>query len=713
MNQIHQKKIAVIIASLFASSLSFAESEVEPTELNLKEISVVEKREVDAYNVKESSSATRTQTPIKEIPQSVIAIPRTVMDDQQNITVNEALKNASGIVTNDEFSSPAFETTRVRGFAAEQLIDGFTQYYNPGDRESLVNVQSLEVLKGSNAVLFSGGSGSPIGGVINIQSKLPKHKAFGEVGIKVGTDNFVQPFFDINQPMTENALFRITGEYTKAESNVDVIDQKRYNINPSLILTNNDDTTFTLQGKVSRWKQQEYQGLPATGTIAGNINIKDDLFIGNQNIPDSTSEFKGFWATLDHKVNDQWSVNVKARYAESKFEEIVQSIVGAGGSFAGNAPFFAPSTWGLSNVNLYQQQREQSILANTTYQFDAGNTKNTLLLGADYTVLKDEGVMTSDAFLTTATVDLRNPDFTTPYVDPGKSAFTTFNDSKLKNTTYGVYAQLQSDIAERLHLLLGLRQAHVALNYKEFALSTSQKVDDDKLLPRVGAVFDLNNDFSIFANYSEGLRSQPFVIFAANARPEPVESKSREAGIKFDVDEAVSGQVAFYHIDRTNVAVGFPATPNGEQRSRGFDADVTWQTTNHWKFLANYAYTNAEYTKDSSATVVSGNQLAGIPKNSARLWANYTFTQAMLQGLNAGVGVYWQSKAYVDNANEFKADSYHTIDAAINYTAERFNLGLTIKNLTNEDYYQFYNYFDGRIRPDNGTQAYLTASFKY
>ena len=500
MNNLNKKKIAIIISTLLASSLSYAETADDTTDIQLKVISVVEKAEAKSYDLKDSTSATRTNTPIKQIPQSVIAIPRSVIDDQQNITVNEALKNASGIVTNDEFSSPAFETTRVRGFPAEQLIDGFTQYYNPGDRESLVNVQSLEVLKGSNAVLFSGGSGSPVGGVININSKLPQNKAFGELGIKVGTDSFVQPFFDVNQPLTQNALFRITGEYTKAESNVDVIDQKRYNINPSITLTNNDDTTFTFQGKVSRWKQQEYQGLPATGTVAGNINIKDDLFIGNKNIPDSTSDFKGFWATLDHRISDQWSFNVKARYAESEFEEIAQSIVGAGGSFAGNAPFFAPSTWGLANLNLYQRQREQSILANTTFKFDAGITKNTLLLGVDYTILKDDGYLTSDAFLTTATVDLLNPDFSAPYVDPGKSAFTTFNDSKLKNTTYGAYVQLQSDIAEKLHLLLGLRQAHVALNYQELALSTSQKVDDDKLLPRVGAVFDLSDSFSLFAS---------------------------------------------------------------------------------------------------------------------------------------------------------------------------------------------------------------------
>jgi iron complex outermembrane receptor protein len=86
------------------------------------------------------------------------------------------------------------ENTLVRGFRAEQLIDGFTQYYNPGDRESTVNIEHIEVLKGSNAVLYSGGSGAPVGGVINVISKLPQAKAFAEAGFKMGSYSFYQPY---------------------------------------------------------------------------------------------------------------------------------------------------------------------------------------------------------------------------------------------------------------------------------------------------------------------------------------------------------------------------------------------------------------------------------------------------------------------------------------------------------------------------------------
>ena len=711
------KKITLSTLLAFSSQIvmaeSSADSKVEDITAQLESIQI--RAEQDAsYSVKNSNSPTRTNTPIKEIPQSILVLPRQVMNDQQSVTVGEALKNVSGVVTNAEFSTPAFETTRIRGFAAEQLVDGFSQYYNAGDRESLVNTEKIEVLKGANAILYSGGAGTPVGGVVNITSKQPHAKASGEVGIKLGTHKFVQPFFDVNQPLTENVMFRITAEYTKAESNLDVVDQKRYNINPSLKLTNNTDTSFTLQGKKSRWEQQEYQGLPAVGTLTGGFNIKSDLFVGNKDIPDSTAKFDGIWANLEHQFSDVWSFNAQARYSKSKFDEKTQLI-------SQNSPDIPLSTWLLSDTNMFQTQRERSFLANSTAKFDLGTTKNTVTFGADYTKIKDKGAMNTDFFLVLGGlalpnfVDLNSPLFSAPYINPPSSAFTSITDAVVSNTTYGAYVQLQSTINDRFHLLGALRQSHVSVNYDELTLATSTKTSKNKLLPRIGGVVDLNDNLSVFASYAEGMRGQSFAIFAPGVKPAPAESRNKEVGVKFDVDGELTGQAALFQIDRSNVAVtiGALTTPTGEQRSKGFDADISWHPNNSWNLLANYAHTNAEFTKNASATILAGNPVQGIPKNTARLWANYNFQQEVLKGLSAGMGVNWQSGVYVEDTTQFKTESFHTVDATIAYQTDRYKLGLTIKNLTNEDYYQYYNYFGGRVMPDAGTTAYLSASFKY
>ncbi|MCK9635573.1 MAG: TonB-dependent receptor [Methylobacter tundripaludum] len=676
----------------------------------LKPVTVTGKAGDDprSYRATHSSASTKTDTPIMETPQSIQVIKRSLIDDQQNITVSESLRNVSGVVPNNPVFTPASEYTLIRGFAAEQVVDGFTQYRNAGDRESMVNIERIEVLKGTNGILYSGGSGSPVGGLVSIVSKLPQAVASRELGFKIGTNSYYQPYVDINQPLTENILARFTGEYTNAGSYLDTVNTQRYNLNPTLTFTNNDTTTFTVQGKVSRWDQPEYQGLPATGTVAGNFSTPRNAFLGSADIPDSNSKSNGVWGALDHKFNNIWSLNLKARYAQSEFNEKVQTLYGADG-FIADRPSFLPSTWFYANADLSQKQEELSFLGNATAKFNVGPTKNTLLIGADHSDLDDRGFMDVGSVL--GAVNLAAPSFPVPYRQAGAGVDNMF----VKNTTYGGYTQIQSTLYDRLHLLASVRVGHVGIDYhtSQGVISNGEKT---KALPRVGGVFDLSDEYSLFINYSEGMRGQPFLNFVG--APQPAESTTLEGGLKFNVAHQLTGQIAGYQIERSNVAV----TDNtdvlrrskaaGQQRSRGIETDLTWQATDALSILANYAHTNAEFT-DNLAGVPEGNQLAMVPENSGRLWANYRFQQPVIKGLSIGGGVYAQGQAYLSNNNLYKSDGYHSFDASIAYEYQRFKLAATVKNLTDEKYFQPYGYFGGRIIPSEGTSAYVTASVKF
>jgi iron complex outermembrane receptor protein len=683
--------------------------EKAPVTLGIMMVTGDEEDDANSYRVVNAVTATKTDTPIKEIPQSIQVIPRALMNDQQNITVSEMLTNVSGVVPRNVLYTPVIEGTLIRGFRAEQSTDGFNQYYNPGDRESIVNIDKIEVLKGSNAILYSGGSGSPVGGMVNVLSKLPKLNAFCEAGIKIGSYDFYQPYFDWNQPVNENVLFRMTGEFTNSQSHIDVIDTERFNINPALTLTNNDTTTLTLQGKVSRWQQPDYQGLPATGSVSGDFRIRPETFIGPANISDSHSNADGVWGSLDHQINKMWSINVKARYAESEFDQKVQSLFGADG-FVADVPLLAPSTWTLANAELYQQQQEFSVLGNAVAKINIGPTESTFLLGADYSELDDDGFINGDfgaLGLGVAMVDLTAPAFSANYSEPTPGINNTF----VKNTTYGGYVQLQSTFYKRFHQLLSLRLGAVEIDYKS-STGINSKTAQLQPLPRVGAVFDVTDDIAVFASYSEGMRGQPFVNFIDTPLPEL--SKHLETGIKFDFSSQLTGQLAVYQIDRSHVAVptGFGSIAAGQQRSRGFEADAIWQPSDAVGVLANYAYTQARFT-DNLAGVPVGNSVAMVPENSGRLWANYRFQQQALKGLSVGFGVYLRSGAFVSNNNLFKTDGYHTFDAAIAYETKHFKLATTVKNLTGEDYFQPYNYFAGRTAPAAGPAAYVNISLKY
>ena len=279
-----------------------------------------------------ATSATRTDTPIEQIPQSIQVIPRQLINDQAATSVSEAALNVSNVqpVNSLVVGNTDLAPVKIRGFGAEQWRDGLVTVYSAGDRDGIVNVERIEVLKGPNAILYGGGSGAPVGGVIDVISKLPTDRASGEFGVRLGSYQYWNPFFDINQPLNadKTALFRITGEYTGNKSFIDVIESKRYNINPTLTLTNRKDTTLTIQGHVSRQQQQAYQGLPVYGTLLGDFRARTDLFIGPSNIEPSYSKTEGVTATFDHQFNSIFSANVRARWSRSEFDNMSQNIFG-------------------------------------------------------------------------------------------------------------------------------------------------------------------------------------------------------------------------------------------------------------------------------------------------------------------------------------------------------------------------------------------------
>lgn len=661
------------------------------------------------YRVLNARTATRTDTPLLETPMTIQVVPRPVIDDQQTITVEETLRNVSGVVPRISAITPNYEPTLIRGFSARQYIDGFTQYLNAGDQASMVNIERIEVVKGANAVLYSGGNGSPIGGMVNLVSKLPKKEAFYEMGFKAGLYDFAQPFVDLNQPFNDNILFRFTGEYTTHESNIDVLDTDRFNLNPTLVFTDNDATTFTLQGKFSRWEQQDYQGLPAVGTVAGDFRIRPESFVGPRDIDKSNSEFYGVWGTLEHRLNDVWSFTAKARYSHSKFDTLAQNLWGADGVGA-DQPFFAPSTWGLINTELAQEQEEKSVQVYATAKFDLGPSQNTVLLGADYSELEDDGFM--DFVFLPAFVDLSAPNYSIPYSYPGARQYNQLT----RNTTYGGYVQLQSTLYERLHLLASARRGYVTTDFVNTSSGAAFESDSGRFLPNVGALIDITDEFSIFANYSEGMRGQGGANYVST--PQPELSEQIEAGIKFSVADQLTGQVAVFQIERKNVKVTdftdalFRSITKGQERSRGIETDMAWQVTEGLNLLGTYAFTKAEFT-DDLAGVPEGNDLPGVPKHSGRFWANYAFQEPMLKGWSIGSGIYAQSSAYLSKQNLYKSDSFYTVDATVAYQSKAYKFGVSVKNLTDEDYFQRLNYFGTRTTPAQGTTVYVSGSITF
>ncbi|WP_116610143.1 TonB-dependent siderophore receptor [Paraburkholderia unamae] len=218
-------------------------------------------------------SATRTDTPLLEVPQSVQVLPRTLIEEQDARTQADALVNVSGVVPSQPEEN-LFVASIVRGFPAEAYMDGLPMYGMSAANSpaSLVGVEQIVVLKGPASTLYGGGLGSPLGGLINIESEWPASEAGGYVAMRTGSYGTVNPYFDLTGPLTSSINARIAGEYHSNGSWIDQVKGERWSVKPSVSFQLDPKTVLLVQGQFNHSSQLEYSGLPAAQALAGELD---------------------------------------------------------------------------------------------------------------------------------------------------------------------------------------------------------------------------------------------------------------------------------------------------------------------------------------------------------------------------------------------------------------------------------------------------------
>jgi iron complex outermembrane receptor protein len=656
---------------------------------------------VRGYRALTSTSATKTSTPIEQIPQAVAVIPRAVIEDQRPLTQSEAFRNVSGVsgMPANTFVGFAY---KVRGFPADRYVDGLPNYGDGGDNQSLVNTERIEVLKGPAGILYQGGSG-PVGGIINSVSKLPAPNRFAEAGFMAGGYGLWSPWVDVNQPFNAagTALFRFTGDFENTRDYTDVIERRRYSLNPTFLFDNRDGTVLTLQGRFTSRTFTDYSGLPGAGTVDRSVfSIRDNLYPADPNMPKSWTTYNGLTARLDHEFNDVWSMNAAARISQLRLHDMGQF-------FAPAVPLFG-SSFSLLNFDFPVDVRQLSSNVNLIAKGTLGPTRNVLLLGADYDSVADKE-MAGASFA--GLIDLAKPVFPA-YALPGPGSGLFNTNNKYENS--GVTAQLQSTVWDRLHLLAGVRIAHVRIHATDAVVQTDFVTDAWKPLPRFGVVFDLVPGVSAFASYSQGFRGVPF--FNSATAPKPEEAEQTEGGLKLVLPSGFAATLSLFTITRRNVANLLPGSPIqarqvGVQRSEGFDLDLTWQPLPGLSILGSYAHINATVIEDQ--LYPAGNTVERVPKDSGRLWANYKIQQGPLRDLSVGAGLYAAARQASSLDNLYSTAGFITYDGKIAYETEHWSVALMGKNLADRRYFIPFPAGNGMIAPAEPRTVYLVAKMKY
>jgi iron complex outermembrane recepter protein len=640
------------------------------------------------YRVPNSNTGTRTDTPLRDIPQSIQVIPRAVLQDRGINRVSDALENVSGAVQRDATGSIFGDLFTLRGFLIQSGItsnifrDG-VPYVVPGQLDTN-DIERIDTLKGPASLLF--GAGQP-GGVINLIPKQPLDTPTYGLEFSVGSFNTYRAAVDLSGPLQRSSRsgYRLNLSYDRFGSYRDFGGGERISISPVFALGFSSKTRLNLYGQLSWERETADEGIPVIGERIPQV--PRGLFLGEDfNSIRTTTLNLGY--NLEHKFNSAWTLRHNGQYLFFKFDRYYASLDGIDET-TGDISRTAYAT--LGNYHRFFTNVDLVGKVNT------GRIQHTLLLGTEFRYGAENPRFQFGAY---DPINLFTPVYANRRFQREPSFFRDDNFS-----SFAVYAQDQIGLLSNLKLLLGVRydttrQFRTIQNLGEPREEFRQT--DSAWTPRVGIVYQPISAVSLYASYTRSFAPS----FGASRNFDgvsfqPETGQQFEVGMKADLTRNLSLTIAAYNIDKQNVETPDPNDPDftlqtGQQTSRGIELDLAGKILPGWNIIATYAYTNAFVSADNLFPV--GNRLADVPEHQASLWTTYELQRGSAKGLGAGLGLYYVGNRFGDLNNSYQLPSYIRADAALFYKRDNWRLQVNFRNLFNQNYF-VSNFSDRFVTP--------------
>lgn len=637
---------------------------------------------VRRYQARRSGSATKTDTPLDEVPQAVSVIPATVLDDLRSPRIEKALDYAGGVARQNDFGGLTMYEYSIRGLTTSEFYkDGFSVnrgYMNPQDPS---NVERIDVLKGPASSLY--GRGDP-GGTINIVSKRPQNDRFARLDLSAGRWDRYRSSLDVNTPLDDEGtmLYRMNLAVEDNKSFRDYRSSERQFFAPAFSWELSPQTRLLVQAEVIRSSQVFDRGVVAPNDHLGSVSRSD--FFGEPDDGEIDNNNESLQAEIEHDLNASWTVRLASHYKQGRLN---------GG--ATEASFLADDARTLNREYRYrdfdwQDSITQLELRGLVY---TGDIEHNLLIGTEYErYAKDERLMRTRPI---STIDIRAPVYGQPRppFSVGPGGRSTDRHELVHSRSLNLQDQMR--LSEKLFGVIGARYDHYEHRLDNEVTGTRTEQTHEKITPRIGALYQLTPEVGVFAN-----ASQSFKPNTGAPRPgtgtsfDPEEGVGYEAGFKFDLlDSRLGMTVAAFHLTKENVLTADPADSTyqiaaGEVRSRGIDLQLTGQLTDEVRVIGAYAYVDAEVTKDN--TLASGSRLLNVPEHSGSLLGVYEFLDGGLKGLELGGGVNYVGDRSGNVADSgFELPGYTTVDLLARYKATQdLTLGVNLNNAFDRTYYE-------------------------
>ncbi|WP_137805011.1 TonB-dependent siderophore receptor [Pseudomonas sp. G(2018)] len=671
---------------------------------------------VEGYVAKRTAAGTKTDTALVEVPRSISIATREQMDDRSVHSLDDAVRYMPGITASSYGSDTRADWIRVRGFEPTQFLDGLPLpkgvYANP--KQETWNLDRLALLRGPASSIYGQ---TPPGGLLDMVSRRPSAESSNEIQLQYGSDNHRQINFASTGKIDDEGqfLYSLSGVVRDSGTQIDHVDNKRYNIAPSVTWNIDEDTRFTLLTQFTRDDTGiTSQFLPIQGT---KINMPFGDVSHHKNLGDPDWEYydRTYYAlgyAFEHRLNDVWQFRQNLRYTKSDLS--FQGIT------VGAYPFTLvddEGNVGRSTTSVDEDISQFAVDNNFQADFDTGEIRHTLLIGLDH---QRSNTNYTSIFGSAPPTNVNNPIYGQPIVRPPRSS--AFYDYDQKTYQTGLYIQDQMAL-DQWRLTLGGREDWVHTGTKFFNKGDATNTERDTNFSGNAAIsYVFDNGFVPYLSYAESFQPTSNATASPTDSFKPTEGEQWELGIKYQPPGSNTLlSAAVYDLTQKNVSVTTTNSDNvsitsqtGEVKVKGLELEAVSDVTENLKVIAAYTLAKSEVQKGD----FKGNRLQLMPNQQASLWADYTWHNGVLDGFGIGAGARYTGNTYGDQGNTWlgKADAYTVFDAAVHYNLGRLDnslkgasLALNATNLFDKDYIStcdgFYCYY--------GDQRSVVASATY
>lgn len=592
-------------------------------------------------------TATKTDTPLLETPQSVSTVTQKQLEERKPQTLLEALSYTPGARVNSYGFDPRYDAFTVRGIDMTYtgvFRDGLRQLNSPNGlfRFEPYGLEAISILRGPAATLYGPSS---TGGIVDLISKRPTERPFHEIEAQGGSFDRKQAAFDLSGPAfsNDNVLYRLTVLGRDAGTEIGAVKDDRVFIAPAFTFKPTPDTKFTFlseyldstTGGTAAYFNKYRPELDTQGNVVFRSVGATRQFAGDSRYNDFNQHQGRVGYEFTHRFNEAFTLHQNVRYSGLQTNQ--EYVYGGSGLVREN------------NSGLVADSYLESRLR-------TGAVEHRVLTGVDVSRLKYTSLQGFDA---TAPIG----------VDPA----LTYREEQ-KQTLTGAYVQDQIKW-DRWRFIVGSRYDWMSSDFKNGANGgplANFSQDEGKATGRAAAAYVTPLGIAPYVSYATSFTPNPGAILNGTVA-QPTTGEQFEAGVKYDVPGTTASlRAAAFDLRQQNAVVFEVVTGVNQQtqldlHNRGFEFEAVASLTNGLNVQASYSYVNAEITRLTADTV--GNQLTSIPYHTASMWLDYTVQNGRARGLGLGAGVRYVGSSFGDNLNRPILDNAERtfIDALIRY----------------------------------------------